>query len=623
MFRTRTQSARHLGWLTLALSIIGTTPALAERPTAPRLVPESTVGYVRIASVSELQEMTRKSSVGRMLEDEQLKPLVGDLYNIVEQLFQQVGDRLGLTLEELTTLAQGEVAIAIIPTEAPSESNDQQSTTRENSPEAIRARIEARRNRLPVGVVLIVETGDRTPVMRKIFQIAEEQAINRIERSVKTVTGVDVITYTQGNQPPFSYAEKENTFIMGIGPGMVDDVLKKWKENSSTGTLAQNTDFGNVMSHCVGAEETRPQITFFADPYTLVERLIKTAGGPAAVVWPILENLEIDKIKGIGGSSFSGGEDEFEGIVHVHVLLETPRDGILSVVRPGEGSTQPEDWVPEDIVSYATFHWNILKTYEGLGRIVGRFQSADFLEQRVEEPLKERTEIDLKADILEQVTGRVSTLRWNEPPIRINSATQVWAIEVKDIAKAQATLDKLKDSFDNTLEKGSYGGQVVYAISSPNENQNGNFPENFRRQEPTLALIGNCVVASDSRKAVEHVIDTLEGRQPRLSASPDYDLIAGEISGKLDSKKPFLFSYLRGEEAIRPIYELVRDPRNREFLRGPAENNPFVKMLLEALEKNELPAFSAFSKYFAPSGGFAYDDPTGVHYATFTLKPLE
>ena len=326
-------------------------------------------------------------------------------------------------------------------------------------------------------------------------------------------------------------------------------------------------------------------------------------------------------MQGIGGSTFSGGSEDFEGIVHIHVLLESPRDGMLAVVRPGEGPTNPESWVPDDIVSYTTLHWNILKTYEGIGRIVGRFQSADFFETSVEKPFKERTEIDLRADVLEQLTGRVSIIRWNEPPARLNSNTQIWALETKDIEKAQETLEQLAKSFGGeALAKESYAGTVVFRAGGP---RRGNFPENIRRPEPTVALIGNYIVASDSRKAIEHLIDVQNGTGARLADSVDYALIAGEISGKLDAEKPFLFSYLRTEEIIRQVYDVAKDPNNRQFLRSASENNRFAKMLLEALEKHELPAFSAFSKYFAPSGGFAYDDATGLHYATFTLKPLE
>jgi hypothetical protein len=596
--------------------------AAADRPSAPRLLPKETLAYIRIEDVNELRESFRDSGIGRMFNDENLKPLVGDAYLAAEELFAEASQFLGVSLDELLSIPQGEVAFAVVP--MGDEPEAKADGPKDDSPEAIRARIEARRNRQPVGFVGLIDTAANAGYMRSIIDRLEQQAGNsQVKRTVKTVSGTDVTSYQnpgQPNSPTVSLAERDNVFMIGVGSELVDDMLRRWDGDSKQETLAQNTDFGNVMSHCVGAEATRPQITFYADPYHLVERLVKANGGVAGVVWPILESLQIDKIQGIGGSTFSGGENEFEGIIHLHMLLESPRDGMFAVIRPGEGSTQPESWVPDDVVSYTTLHWDLLKTYEGVGRIIARFQSADAMERLVEEPFKERTDIDLRKDVLEQLTGRISIVRWNEPPMRINSSTQVWAVETKDIGKAEVTMEKLATTFNNALKKELYSGTTLYVAGGP---ENGNLPQNFRRPTPTVAIIDNYIVGSDSRQAIEHLIQTKNGVGRRLIESPDYDLIAGEISGKLDAEKPFLFSFQRNEEVFRQFFEMAKDPGNREILRNAGENNRFAKLLLDVLEKNELPAFSAFSKYFAPSGGFAYDDPTGLHYATFNLKPME
>lgn len=623
MFRSFLKPLTLAAFVTLPVGVFQTSfvACAAERPSAPRLLPEETLGYVRVEDVKELKESFGQSSLGRMLADEQMKPLVGDLFLMGEELFQEASQYLGISLRQLLDIPQGEVAFAVVPLNTAE--TEKEDGPKDNSPEAIRARIEARRNRSPVGFVGIIDTAENAGYMRSLIERVEDQAVQgNITRKVSTVSGTDVVTYQRGdgNGLPVSIAERDGVFVIGAGPNVTADVLRRWSGESKDGTLAQSTNFGNVMSHCVGAEDTRPQITFYADPYHLVEKLVKANGGAAGMVWPILENLQLDKLQGIGGSSFSGGSDEFEGIIHIHVLLESPRDGFLAVVRPSEGPTSPESWVPADVISYTSLHWDILKTYEGIGRIVGRFQSADFFETSVEKPFKERTGVDLRKDVLEQLTGRLSIIRWNEPPFRLNSNTQIWALETKDIDRAQETLEKLSDAFNNAMKKDSYAGTVLYLSE---RGQGRELPENIRRPEPAVAIIGKYIVGSDSRKAIEHLVDVYNGSGARLSDSADYALIAGEVSGKLDAEKPFLFSYMRSEEIFRQVYEMAKEPGNREMLRGAGENNRFAKLLLDALEKNDLPAFSAFSKYFAPSGGFAYDDPTGLHYATFTLKPFE
>jgi len=41
------------------------------------------------------------------------------------------------------------------------------------------------------------------------------------------------------------------------------------------------------------------------------------------------------------------------------------------------------------------------------------------------------------------------------------------------------------------------------------------------------------------------------------------------------------------------------------------------------LDRHQMPDFEQFKKYFAPSGSFAYDEPSGMHLGTFTLRPDE
>jgi hypothetical protein len=50
------------------------------------------------------------------------------------------------------------------------------------------------------------------------------------------------------------------------------------------------------------------------------------------------------------------------------------------------------------------------------------------------------------------------------------------------------------------------------------------------------------------------------------------------------------------------------------------ENNPVVQKIAAMLQRNELPPFEEFEKYFAPSGSFGYDEPSGIHIGSFTLK---
>ena len=80
-----------------------------------------------------------------------------------------------------------------------------------------------------------------------------------------------------------------------------------------------------------------------------------------------------------------------------------------------------------------------------------------------------------------------------------------------------------------------------------------------------------------------------------------------------------MFTFARPEQSFRTLYETLKNPMMRQGLKQLAENNPVAKMFDEALEENELPPLSVFTQYMAPYGSFAYDDTSGIHYASFSL----
>jgi hypothetical protein len=104
----------------LALAASVCRPALAERPSAPRLLPEKTLAYVRVTDTPTLVERFRDTSLGRIVKDEQVRPLVAQLYGSVENAWKQIEDRVGLPLGELLKIPQGEICVAFVaPPEQP------------------------------------------------------------------------------------------------------------------------------------------------------------------------------------------------------------------------------------------------------------------------------------------------------------------------------------------------------------------------------------------------------------------------------------------------------------------------------------------------------------------------
>lgn len=592
-------------------------------PGAPHLLPEDTLAYIRLDNADDLRVGMAESSLGRMLADPKLKPFASDVYGTMADLFERFGTVLGISLDELLAIPSGQVAIAAMPGNI-SERDEEliQFEADDDSPEAIRRRIaRKRRQQNSIGGVFLIEAGDNVEDLMGLVQTIEDRIVTsgyvRRTSKVKTTKLVHLLPPSQG-RPEIEYFQRDGTVVFGIGHQTAAKVLDQWLDRSDEPTLADRADFGSVMSRCVGAESTRPQLTFFLDPYHLLERLVKR-GGAAALVWPLIEELGVNKIRGVGGSAFRGGE-VFEDIGHLHVLIDPPRDGFFGVLRPETGDSAPPKWVPADVSSYTSIHWNFPTTYDNFDKVLEKFQGAEPLKRFIEEPANKAVGVSIRDDVIANLGGRYVSCRWIEPPVKLNSQVQAHAMLLNDVNAAKNVLAKLRSRRPDDVKVETIGGKVVYFGRRP---RRGNLPKNFRQPEPCLTILGDWAIFSDSRTFMERLTRADRDAMPRLINVPEYELVSSELGAKLDGEQPFLVSFLRGSDYIRQLYDLIQSEETRGFVRAQSEKNPVAAKFLALLQRNELPDFEELEKYFAPSGTFAYDEPSGIHLGSFTLRADE
>src|SRR5687767_359900 len=97
-----------------SLAWLGTTGvARAERPGAAKLLPEGTLAVVHVADSKELVKRFNETAMGRIGKDDQIRPLVGELYGTLTQAFAQIEDEVGLPLDKILSMPQGEICFAV------------------------------------------------------------------------------------------------------------------------------------------------------------------------------------------------------------------------------------------------------------------------------------------------------------------------------------------------------------------------------------------------------------------------------------------------------------------------------------------------------------------------------
>lgn len=590
-------------FLALGLGLVGLwqEPAWADRPGAPKLLPEKTLAYFRVTDTQLLVERMNETAMGRMLQDEQVRPLVGQLYASVENVWKNIEDRVGLPLNELLRIPQGEICVAFV---APPE----------KSP----------------GLVVLLDVKTSLPAFQKLLAKGEgflEETGG--SKGSEKIADLEVSTYTGPDGNMVFLVEREGTIVLTSSKEIMEHTLKAWQGNVDR-TLADNNSFNSIMSRCAGAVDDPPHITYFVDPIELVRTLAR--GSVAATGLALIPVLGLDGVKGVGGSlTFASGE--FDDVQHMHVLLDTPRAGVVKLLAMKSSDTTPENWVPGDVITYNTLNWDFKLTFDEVAKLYNSLTAEGELQMEIQRRASERLGVDVEKDILPQLEGRVTFVQWIEKPVRINSITTLAGFKLKDPQAFQGTMDKVLERFAENLEKKSYAGTAYWTIKLPegqgrrgpfgrpldNPDEAGNGP-NLRQPDPCFCLLGEYVLITDSSAALQAAINAHNDPSRSLKNELDYKLIASKIKRQVGGDAPGFVQFARAEQGMRFWYDMATaEDTKRQLARG-AQDNPFFQDVEKAMKDNPLPPFSVLAKYFAPGGGMMVNDETGFHYMSFTLR---
>lgn len=598
-----------LAWLSL-LVLAAASPVRAERPTAPYLLPEKTLAYLRITDTRDFVARFNETMIGRMSNDEQVRPLVSKLYGSAAELFGRVQDQVGLPLEKILAIPQGEICIAVL---APDKG--------------------------PPQIVALIEVGDQLRSAQKLLdRAAEEMEKNGTTKTTEAVGDTKLNIYDPpGNQPEaIVQFEKDGVIAIATSVDAAKQLLTFWsgqkptKDGQEIASLADNRKFTSIMNRCGGTKDERPQITFYVDPIELVRTIARGNAGLQTGM-AFLPMLGLDGVQGLGGSMFLNA-GEFDSIQHIHLLLDNPRSGVVKALALTAGDSTPEPFVPNDVLTYMTFHWDVPTTYKEVDRLLATFQGEGALARLTKSRISEPLGLDFDKDLIGAMEGRFSYFSWVEKPVRLNSQTQMLAIKLKDANAFRGTLEQIFAKFPDAAEKKSFGSTNYYRIKTPN-NPNQNPVLEIQRQrnqqrvqmglrlpEPCLAILGDYLVGSDSSALIHQAITTQSDASKSLANELDFKLIASKISRQVGGNKPGMVVFNRPEESLRFLYDLATADETRNALNARSGENEFFKTIDGALKEHPLPPFSVLQKYLAPGGGMVTSDETGFHYTAFALK---
>ncbi len=623
--------------------------ALAVNPS-DQILPATTKAYVSIPDLDALRDNWNKTQLGELFQDPVMKPFLDDLQRQMNGWLDEGGVKLGVTLEDLTDVAGGEVCIAGL------------------QPGGAKSAHAA--------VLMVDATGHSAKATALMAKIARNQIAKGAVKSSRQAGTATIHVYkrTVKRDPPEVYTAcyciHQDQLLAADDPDVLAAILAT--KAGAAGTLVTLPAFHEVMTRCKKRSgAVVPHIRWFVEPFGAVETLRAARGGKrrrGVDMLKVLRKEGFDAVQGFGGVvSLAVGEDE---ILHRTLIYAPPPAAGTDDANQGEYQASarmldfgdgeglaPPAWVPEDLASCLVFTWKTREAFYHSETLVdaaadakGVFQ--DVLDGILSDPNGPR--VDVRSDAVAHMASPILMISDCQVPITPESQRIAVAIPFDD-PEPSVKLDFAARDAD--------GDQKITEKEEPKERRLcfrrllRHFDEDkdgglslteyvrARSIESTLRMAFENDPAARMVKVGEHVIWEMTEEDPwaicavhshwvgsqsvdflkellrktdgSLSNTDDYRQVIAALK-RLDAQQDNFRYFTRTEKSYHADYELLRQgkmPLSKSLmgsflnrLLGTGERKVLRKQNLDA---SKLPEYQAVREFFGPAGFYARSEPNG------------
>ncbi|MCA9061960.1 MAG: hypothetical protein KDA96_02845 [Planctomycetaceae bacterium] len=572
--------------LLLGLSLLGNLAGAQEKVLSDRILPRKTFLYLSIPSVAQMKESFQESSAGELWADPALDDFKAEIQGAfageLGEVKANVQEALGLTLDEVLAIPDGEVTLAVSGSS---------------------------RNRL--GAVLFLDFGTHEAEIKGLLDKAAAVLANadQLEREDLDHDGTELTLFNiQGPAAKATPLAKEfgwfihdQRLVICNSRDLMTQILDNW-DGSSDDSFVNNEVFAYISEKCREPDQPVLMATFF-DPVGLFNELVSTgslgqASMQASFALAFLPQFGVDQLKGFGSVSQKGSGD-YEWVAKSFVYCEQPPRALMEVFQLEATDPTPPDWVKSNVSIYVGGKWKIAEAYQAIETMVDSFQGAGALEGMIDQVAQREPRVHIKHDIIEQLDG---TLRMISAPAEGSSDAPyageqyVIALGVNDAQKWVDLLNRVTTDTNFPGEVREVEGATIYQIEQPQSNQIIAF---------TVAH-GNLMIGIGN-SLLEQVVRNNSDVRP-LSDSDDYRRIADHLPGST-----LVTSFSRPADQYRSLYDLLRSGNTTDMFAGMDQIN--------RIDFTTLPEFAVIEKYMTPAGGYWVSDENGALAVQFSLKP--
>jgi hypothetical protein len=490
-----------------------------------RLFPATTKAFVSVESVPTFIEHYLKTEFGQLLEDPDVRPFRDDLERQIREKGWDLQDRLGLSWEDVDGLATGELALGIVPS-----ANGRATTT------------------------LLVDVSQSKELAEKILAKTAEsfQRSNAAHSSQQaggaTLHVFDIPADSQKKRPARQVAYFLHQGVLGLAESatVAADIANRLTTPNKA-SLAELPAYQAVQKRASAGNSLPVDLRWYIDPFGFAEigrsRVTRRQQAGRDPI-KIAKSEGFDAVKAIGGvMSLAAGP---YGAVHRTSIYAPPpyQRAMRMLVLPNGGKFTPEAWVPADIATFTSFHWDMHIAFDNFGTLFdalfGEGEEGvwpDVLESIRTDP--NGPQLNIREDLVSKLGKRLTLITDVEQPATVHSQRRVFAIETHDAAALAQAIEKSMKN-DKDVRKLSYQGQTIYEIVDEEAAARNKAhahqaalarPAQGERLLPNsaVAVAHGCLFVSTHVDLLKKILATPQAAKP-LAADADYQQVEQHIT---------------------------------------------------------------------------------------------
>lgn len=639
--------------------------SLPPRPDTQQLLPETTVALVKLRDFREFAEKMQASSGGQMLQSQSVEPLLDSLYQNAANQYEKVRDQVGLTLEEIRSLPSGEITLAII---APRRKDLAFVVMMETDPEN-----EAVDKALDRGRAMLSDW-DKTMGGDIEDEFNDSQEDSDKFEGVEGDTGVEAELDAEENEFNIRiekasvaggtayFCKHDGLFIGSSSKQELEDIFTRWsgEKIKKVRPLAENRKFITISKRCAVSNDQLPDARMYVDPIGIFKAAGRGDPGMQFAI-ALLPTLGLDGLLAAGGNFYVDHEN-YESIIHGHLLLASPKEGVLNALALKPGTYTPEPWVPVEVAQYMTTSWDVPQMMDSIKTISDKIiegQYDQFFENVQDGLEKLKVDADLRTDFIDHLSGRVTVVRPILSGTEINGIGNTISLGISDFEPFEATLRKFmaSETVSQWWAEKEYGAIKFWArsdhsIQQMEERRNGRvqrrreraqerakkrgevfdenpqdgrelFRKNIRQPAPAFGIVGENLIISDSEEFFEMAVDAFNGDRPLLADDENFLQNFDAMTDLLGTDLPAAVFYFDSVREIEFFLKMLDQGNLMAMLENQSQNDDsgFLADVKASFDDHGIPAMDSIKEFLSVSGGCISTDESGYHILIFQERP--